>query len=271
MRTTILYHHLTGSCRIEGAALARVARARHVRVVAIDRPGFGGSSPHQDRTLADWPADALAVADELGIERFAVVGASGGAAHALTLAAAASARVSSVILAGPLPDKGHPAYGSQPWWLRALLPITLSPVLWKTLMDRFMRDPQRFVDRRLFMREYDQQLVADLYSDLYGKLLPEALKQGLDGLLQELRLLAQPWGIEWRAIRAPLHLYCGTSDMLVRFARGVAEREPQIHYAEFPGAQLASLSPRYCDAIAAAAVHDGQVLRARVAARVARR
>ena len=52
---------------------------RHgVRWIAYDRPGYGGSDPHVGRSVADAPADIGAIADELGLDRFAVVGASGG-------------------------------------------------------------------------------------------------------------------------------------------------------------------------------------------------
>jgi pimeloyl-ACP methyl ester carboxylesterase len=47
-------------------------------VVAIDRPGFGRSTYQRRRRLLDWPADVAALADELGIERFAVAGYSSG-------------------------------------------------------------------------------------------------------------------------------------------------------------------------------------------------
>ena len=61
---------------------------RHgVKAVAYDRPGYGRSDPQLGRSVADAPADIAAIADELGFERFAVVGGSGGAPHALACGA----------------------------------------------------------------------------------------------------------------------------------------------------------------------------------------
>lgn len=54
----------------------------------IDRPGYGGSDRLRGRTVADAAADVSAVADLWGLERFAVVGYSGGGPHALACAAA---------------------------------------------------------------------------------------------------------------------------------------------------------------------------------------
>ena len=68
--------------------------ARHgVRMVAYDRPGYGGSDPLEGRSVADAAADVAAIADELGFERFAVVGGSGGAPHALACGALLGDRV----------------------------------------------------------------------------------------------------------------------------------------------------------------------------------
>src|SRR5919202_5976579 len=57
-------------------------RAAGLRIVTYDRPGYGRSTRHRGRTIADCVADVEAIADELGIERFAVRGGSCGGPHA---------------------------------------------------------------------------------------------------------------------------------------------------------------------------------------------
>src|SRR4051812_50164443 len=54
-----------------------------VRLIAYDRAGYGGSTRKPGRTVVDVVADITAVADELGLERFATRGLSGGGPHAL--------------------------------------------------------------------------------------------------------------------------------------------------------------------------------------------
>jgi pimeloyl-ACP methyl ester carboxylesterase len=66
-----------------------------IRLISYDRPGYGGSDPHIGRAVADTAGDVAAIADELGIERFGVVGRSGGAPHALACAALLEERVHS--------------------------------------------------------------------------------------------------------------------------------------------------------------------------------
>lgn len=67
-----------------------------LRWVSYDRPRYGGSSPRPDRDIASAAADAEAVADALGVETFALLGHSGGGAHALACAAALPGRVRAV-------------------------------------------------------------------------------------------------------------------------------------------------------------------------------
>src|SRR5438876_1316409 len=80
--------------------------ARHgVRMIVYDRPGYGRSDPQPGRSVADAAADIAAIADELGFERFAVAGASGGAPHALACGALLGDRVLRVgALVTPAPS-----------------------------------------------------------------------------------------------------------------------------------------------------------------------
>ena len=75
-----------GSSRLEACLLARAAANAGVRVIGTDRPGMGLSQFQPGRRLLDWPADVVALADHLGIARFAVVGVSAGGPHALACA-----------------------------------------------------------------------------------------------------------------------------------------------------------------------------------------
>jgi pimeloyl-ACP methyl ester carboxylesterase len=80
------------------APLVAAARAAGIRLVSVARPGYLGSTRAVGRTVADSARDVLAVLDELGIERFATMGSSGGGPHALALAALAGSRASGVVV-----------------------------------------------------------------------------------------------------------------------------------------------------------------------------
>src|ERR1700742_5199741 len=74
------------------------AAARDIRLVSYDRPGYGGSSPHPGRTVADCASDVTTIADALGIDRFGVWGWSGGGPCALACAALLPDRVVAAAL-----------------------------------------------------------------------------------------------------------------------------------------------------------------------------
>src|SRR5215468_9895250 len=63
------------------------------RVITYDRPGYGGSDRHRGRSVVDCVSDVAAIADALGVGRFAVTGGSGGGPHSLAVAARLPERV----------------------------------------------------------------------------------------------------------------------------------------------------------------------------------
>ena len=77
----VIHCHGAPSSRLELTHFDQAFAGLNVRVVTIDRPGYGGSSPQPGRRLADWAADVAAVADELGVERFGIPGLSTGGAY----------------------------------------------------------------------------------------------------------------------------------------------------------------------------------------------
>src|SRR5690606_1509326 len=83
----VIHNHGGPSSRLEGTLLASAAVAHGLRLVSVDRPGIGRSTPHAGWALPDWVDDLTTLADALGADRFAVSGWSGGGA--VTMAAAA--------------------------------------------------------------------------------------------------------------------------------------------------------------------------------------
>jgi pimeloyl-ACP methyl ester carboxylesterase len=100
----VLWCHGGPGSRLEPEAMAPAARDAGLRMIGIDRPGYGHSTPRPGRSIADWVPDGLAVADHLGIERFVAVGVSTGGAYALALAANAPERVLGVVACCALTD-----------------------------------------------------------------------------------------------------------------------------------------------------------------------
>jgi pimeloyl-ACP methyl ester carboxylesterase len=102
--TPVLWCHGGPGSRVEPSAFAAPAAEAGFRVVGIDRPGYGRSTPKPGRSIADWVGDGLAVADALDISRFVAVGVSTGGAYSLALAANAPERIRAVIACCALTD-----------------------------------------------------------------------------------------------------------------------------------------------------------------------
>lgn len=103
----VLWCHGGPGCRLSPAYTAPEAGEAGIRLIGIDRPGYGWSTPQPGRTIAGWVDDALAVADHLGVERFATIGTSTGGAYALALAALAPDRVTGAVACCAMTDMRH--------------------------------------------------------------------------------------------------------------------------------------------------------------------
>jgi pimeloyl-ACP methyl ester carboxylesterase len=102
--TPVLWCHGGPGCRLEPAYVAEQAARAGVRLVGIDRPGYGRSTVQPGRTIADWVPDALAVADHLGFERAVTIGISTGGAYALAFAAQAPERAIAAVACCAMTD-----------------------------------------------------------------------------------------------------------------------------------------------------------------------
>jgi pimeloyl-ACP methyl ester carboxylesterase len=105
--TPVVWCHGGPGSRLEPAGFEPFVDQLGLRVIGIDRPGYGLSSPLPDRSIADWVPDGLAVADALGVQEFLAVGVSTGGAYAFALAASAPARVRAVVACCAMSDVRH--------------------------------------------------------------------------------------------------------------------------------------------------------------------
>src|SRR5512136_1886359 len=102
------FHGFPGS-RYDGEYSGQVAAEMGIRLIAPDRPGMGYSDFQPNRLLLDWPADVCRLADSLGLDKFGVLGYSGGGPHALACAHRIPERLTTVgVMAGvgPVTEPG---------------------------------------------------------------------------------------------------------------------------------------------------------------------
>lgn len=100
----VVWHHGTPNIGLPPTPLFPAADRLGIRWVSYDRPGYGGSTPAPGRDLASAAGDVSAIADALDLDRFTVMGHSGGSTHAVACGALLAERVIGVVsMAGIAP------------------------------------------------------------------------------------------------------------------------------------------------------------------------
>ena len=218
---------------------AEDARRQGIRLIGHDRPGYGGSTPKEGRRVGDAAEDVRAIADILGIDRFAVWGYSGGGAPALACAARLPGRavaVACVAGVAPLDAEGLD-------WLAGMGEKNVEDF---RSMQRDRATWEKTVrDEAIGLRD----AVGDDLSGRWATLLSPTDRAALtpplasyfamcargaasfdgagirdDGLSEAL-----PWGFDVSAIATPLQLWHGGQDRFVPFSHGqwLAARIPR--------------------------------------------
>ena len=105
----VFYFHGWPGSRLE-AGFFEVAGTQ---MIGVDRPGYGMSDPQPNRKLADWPRDIEQLADHLRLDKFAVIGMSGGGPYAAACAYFLKDRLTKVaIIAGLGPPEAPRGRGA---------------------------------------------------------------------------------------------------------------------------------------------------------------
>jgi pimeloyl-ACP methyl ester carboxylesterase len=236
----VLVHHGTPNSRHIFAPVAADAAARGLRLIAYDRPGYGGSTPQPSRAVADCAADVRAICAGLGISRLAMWGISGGGPHLLACAALLPGLVTAAAS------------------LASLAPSDADGLDWfdgmgQDNVDDFkLQQTDKQAARAKLEEEREQNLAAtgeDLAGMLKTLLTPadaavltgefaeylawtgrEGLAPGAQGWWDDGEAFGRPWGFELSAIEIPVLLMHGRQDQFVPFGHGrwLAERVPGV-------------------------------------------
>ena len=202
------FHGLPGT-RLDGRFFAKAADTHGARIIAIDRPGFGLSTPDPERTLLTWADDVLSLADHLDYKTFRVFGMSGGGPYALACALAIPKErlLSTGVLAGmpPVAETGLRGMGFSFWGALSLWVWTKLPrfgrwyagrFMWKPLLtgksnefDKKIRDAFSKIKDRERKERYDKSgFMETLLESMH-----ESFKQGADGYFLDGDLTCGRW------------------------------------------------------------------------------
>jgi pimeloyl-ACP methyl ester carboxylesterase len=243
----IVWMHGTPGARRQVPEEARTFALEHdLRIVGIDRPGIGSSTPHLYDSIFGFTDDLGVVLDCLGIDEFAAIGLSGGGPYALAAGVAFPERAVALgILGGVAPTTGGDAIGGglvalgahfRPLLSLARIPIgmgltlavrTVRPLA-SPILDLYARlSPEG--DRRLLQRpEFKAMFLDDL---LNGS------RKQLTAPMADLLLFTQHWGFDVADVKVPVRWWHGDSDHIVPFAHGehVVARLHDARLVAMPG------------------------------------
>ena len=204
-------------------------RERRVRFIGVDRPGYGYSDPWLEASLLDCAGDFVRVADDLGLERFRALGASGGAPYVIALGALAPERVVRIaVVSGATEivlDEEETAeelaaeLGEEARMLRE------DPDEWYA---GFVAEVTE-VDRRVLERAEVRAIIIGMFQ--------EAVRQGAVGWVDDNLRLGRPWPFRPDEVVAEVRFHHGEEDTnaLPQHVKELAERMPGSRLRLYPG------------------------------------
>ncbi|KAH7193796.1 Alpha/Beta hydrolase protein [Fusarium flagelliforme] len=252
----IFYFHGFPSSRLEAQPIDEIAQRVGVRLIALDRPGFGLSTPNPDYRIVDWPSDVMELAEAKGIDRFSVCGLSGGGPFALACAyALPKSKLASVGL-----------FASAPHWEAGIQHVDLSrrllrffavnypnllggglnalyrSIRWLILTRPAIKRIGKWLDAEDSKHpptEESKKPHAERIQDLVNIFLDETFRQGAGGAVHEVRLLSSlDWGFKLEDVTfGKVLMWHGVEDTnaTIEMIRYMEEKVPGSELMEFEG------------------------------------
>lgn len=224
----ILFHGLPGS-RLSWGMLPGNPFPPGLRIIAPDRPGYGLSDPKPGRTLLEWADDVKALADALELERFAVVGVSGGGPGALACAFKMPERLTSVgVVSGAAPTDAPGVFRGMSRTNRFFMKLAwrlpwLSDLNIRLLASVVRRNPLRYIDTmKVKVHDVDKSVLAlPGIRNMLAADFAEALRAGAEGMVDDMAANhGRPWGFSLEEIETSVLLWSCELDRSVPPAMG---------------------------------------------------
>jgi pimeloyl-ACP methyl ester carboxylesterase len=243
----VIASHGTPGSRLTRHRDPEIYERHGIRVIVYDRPGYGLSDPSPERSVADAAADIASIADVLGLERFAVMGGSGGAPHALACGALLGdrvLRVGALVTPAPSDDEGFDFFAdlaeiNVKEFRAALDGREAIDAHLQPYVGALESDPDAVLDEiTADLPEIDRAIVAEPeIRAILRESFQEAVRQGVRGWADDDLAFAKPWGFELEDVKADVRLWQGELDVLAPRSHGeyVASRLPNAQFELLEG------------------------------------
>lgn len=233
----------------EGAGLHPEALKVGARIISVDRPGYGSSSPHKERTLFSHAQDVEALTNHLELQRYGVLGISGGGPYALACARSLPAdklRAVAIVCGLGSPDMTYAGmnwtswlgwtYGQRwfPWLCRWWTGFDPGARLDLSEEERVSRMRKNFEKGKAKMDPKDAAMFGDQdFMWMHIRRSTEVFKQGMDGFSNDFRVLNSDFGFKIEDIRKdlPVLMWHGRYVRSCRYTRPVCWRHISIDHS----------------------------------------
>nr|WP_042184226.1 alpha/beta hydrolase [Kibdelosporangium sp. MJ126-NF4]CEL16161.1 hydrolase, alpha/beta hydrolase fold family [Kibdelosporangium sp. MJ126-NF4]CTQ94086.1 hydrolase, alpha/beta hydrolase fold family [Kibdelosporangium sp. MJ126-NF4] len=232
-RHTVFWHHGTPNLGSPPTPLLPLAESLDVRWVSYDRPAYGTSTPVPGRTVGSAAELVSVVADALGIDRFAVMGHSGGGSHAVATAAQLQDRVVAVAALATVAPFDAPGLDWFDTMAAGSADSLRAAAAGRAVKEKYEASAE--FDPDIFTPA-DHEALSGTQSWLHDVVEP-AIKAGPDGLIDDDLAYVTPWGCDPTQITAPMLLLHGEEDRLIPITHSewLASQCPTAELRRSPG------------------------------------
>ena len=251
----VFYFHGFPSSRLDWPLFDTdaIAARLNARIIAVDRPGYGLSDFKRGRKMLDWPDNVIELADALQVDRFAVLGISGGGPYAAVCAFKIPERLTATaIVCGMGPAEAPGARDGTAMLLSGKSALMRKLLLMLMAMG-LRRNPDRFLSQmKDAMAEPDKLLLAQpevVQTFIYS--MREAFRSGTRGASWDAVLYKRHWGYQLQDISMQIHLWHGELDTQVPVSVGqyVANAVPKCRAKFLPDEGHLSLAHNHIEEI----------------------
>ena len=222
----VFYFHGTPGSRFECNIFPEAANSVGAHVIVADRPGLGLSDFKKRRRLLDWPNDVAELADNLGIDRFAVMGLSGGGPYAAACAFQIPERLTAIAMVSSAypydPAAKDNLRGSQRQSLFTdLIAFGQLETFYNKLSRNLRRDPVVAVQQMYGSSDKDKELLArPEIIQLLAAYLQQAFLSGPRGGALDWLIVTNPWGFRLEEVSTWVQLWQGEFDIVIPQGKG---------------------------------------------------
>ena len=256
----VLYLHGWPGSRYEAGLVSPGLKGLNVRLIAVDRPGFGLSTEYSDRTLMETCRLLAGFTKALELNRFRILAVSGGCPFALGLASIAGESVEAISVVGGLGPTAEPALVRKMMTSNQFLlgvarwtPWATWPMLnaWRSMIPFARPDHFPKLVKPVFP-ESDFYVLSrpEIYFGL-NLVMREAFRQSASGVYHDGRIFGKGWSLPSLPSGLPVHFWHGLADVVVPSAMSefMAAHVENSRLSLFPSDGHFSLPIGYCDQI----------------------